>query len=169
MPQDMPIGSIIMYGGDSPDHLPDNWRLCDGSRLPLPSSTTDTYWDFYVATGRGQLFGCDEHYFYLPDMRGMFVRGSAAAIADNPANEDRTTWEGLPWTGEQATLNPNGIGTKQNDELKAHSHSYSASTYLDSGNWSGDDWDNRGAETGETGGSETRPKNISMFYIIKVN
>ena len=88
----------------------------------------------------------------LPDMRGEFVRGF-----DNGRGVD----------------SGRAIRSFQADEIKAHTHDY----FLWSpGGWGyGDGMTNDGivdnrpaAPTTSTGGSETRPRNVAMMYIIKI-
>lgn len=64
-----------------------------------------------------------------------------------------------------------GIGSLQDDELKSHTHTYKRTTWTnrnicnsDCGNFGGSE----GTQTSNsTGGSETRPKNIYVNFIIK--
>lgn len=61
-----------------------------------------------------------------------------------------------------------GVGTYQADEFKLHSHtSYYAATSgtVEAGNEYGRTY-NKGTNTGSTGGSETRPKNIALLPLI---
>jgi len=61
------------------------------------------------------------------------------------------------------------VGSRQADQFLSHNHGYEASTYLGSGlgNWSGGYWDNRPAATNSAGGSETRAKNVYVYYMIR--
>lgn len=163
MSQELPVGSIIMYGGATSSNLPDNWKVCNGAALPLPQNSDSPYWDLFAAVDMGQLYGLNDTDFFLPDLRGLFVRAASGSTSIDPDKGSRKKWDGNTWNGQGE-----GIGTTQEDELKSHTHSYAVSTYYDSGNWSGDDWNNGPGTTGATGGNETRPKNMYMFYIIKV-
>ena len=85
----------------------------------------------------------------LPDMRGEFVRGF-----DNGRGVD----------------SGRAICSFQADDIKAHTHSVttyagvnSSVARIDAGIMSGES----GNSTGSTGGTETRPRNVSMMYIIK--
>jgi hypothetical protein len=85
----------------------------------------------------------------LPDMRGYFVRGSGT-------NSDGTKSD--------------AFGVKQDDAFKKHSHTYSAATTNqkhDFGSQQNHVGAGSGAITGETGDTETRPKNIALLYCIK--
>ncbi|MFH2124141.1 MAG: phage tail protein [Pseudomonadota bacterium] len=83
----------------------------------------------------------------VPDLRGVFLRGLDAG----------------------KSLDPNRVlGSYQADEFKSHTHRYHNQVggdhngYNPAGGWEGGDHD-----TGAAGGSETRPKNIAVNYIIK--
>jgi hypothetical protein len=82
----------------------------------------------------------------VPDLRGEFVRGF-----DNGRGVDA----GRTLLSTQA------------DELKAHTHtyyrSYVAGNAQGAGTFNGD----QQTSTGSTGGSETRPRNVALMYIIK--
>jgi microcystin-dependent protein len=66
----------------------------------------------------------------------------------------------------------NGIGSRQTDELKSHSHFLNAAVHVNvnSPNQNIDDaaprW--RNGNSSATGGNETRPQNMLVNYIIKV-
>lgn len=84
----------------------------------------------------------------VPDLRGEFVRG---------------------WDNGKGTDPGRAIKSSQADELKSHTHTYNtkSSTAPQSGSatqcWVG----SATATTSATGGSETRPRNIALMYIIK--
>ena len=83
----------------------------------------------------------------LPDMRGEFIRGF-----DNGRGVDlgRSI---LSW---------------QDDDLRSHTHSYFQVSGGGGGQTSGGGSSyNRGVSTSNTGGTETRPRNISFNYIVK--
>jgi hypothetical protein len=90
----------------------------------------------------------------LPDLRGYFVRGSGT-------NSDGTA--------------SGTFGAKQTDEFEAHNHSFSNSSYAawtDGGNNEQYTFTQFGSGIGKgtiqnTGGTETRPKNIALLYCIK--
>ncbi len=100
----------------------------------------------------------------VPDLRGMFVRGL-------------NTFENVIGIREDGNEDPDGdlrsAGEYQSDEFKDHNHGFThrwADT-VDQGNMatykSGTN-DNHSAIT-LSGGTETRPKNISVYYYIKIN
>jgi microcystin-dependent protein len=118
-------------------------------------------------------------HFNVPDMRGLFVRGWANGESDDPDRASRTD-RGDGTTGDN-------VGTKQDDEFKSHTHKGKNQT-ADANNADGDTvWVNDnavgvyGSGSGgggggpvgdrnfltDSGGNETRPKNIAMMYIIR--
>ena len=65
----LPVGSIFCFGGSQ---APPNYHLCDGSAF-----SKEDYPDLFGAIGSNYTqSGVDSlHYFNIPDLRGMFVRG----------------------------------------------------------------------------------------------
>lgn len=101
--------------------------------------------------------------FNVPDYRGEFLRGWAHGSSNDPDKASRTN-RGDGQTGDI-------IGTKQGTKLLAHNHfvrEYSGHegnisfSHINS-NTNGD----TGDRTGSTGGSESRPRNVNVMYIIK--
>jgi microcystin-dependent protein len=110
--------------------------------------------------------------FNLPDYRGRFLRG-----VDGTAGRDLDA-------ASRSTASPGGnsgdmVGSVQGDQLTSHGHSVSLGYNSVAGNqypfiaaiWSGElshvvepPSDNY---VGFAGGSETRPKNVNVNYIIK--
>ncbi|MCJ8292717.1 MAG: tail fiber protein [Crocinitomicaceae bacterium] len=169
MSSELPVGSITIYAGANSASLPDNWMICDGSTLSIPQDLGSNNWPLYAALETGSLYGKTPTHFNLPDLQGYFVRGSASSVTGNFGNDNRSTWDNQPWTGAQKTLNPSGIGTTQLDEYKSHSHSTAyanRSSLVSGGTWTGPGLGNE--QTQASGGNETRPVNMYMFYIIKV-
>lgn len=138
--------------------LPDSTCLeCNGQ-----SVTVAGYPDLFSRIG--YTFGGSGANFNVPDFRGYFLRGWDHGAGNDPDAASRTD-RGDGTTGDN-------IGTKQEDEFEEHSHL----TSKDTGNFSsvggggpvafGDPltWTN---STTETGGNETRPKNINVMWVIK--
>lgn len=99
-----------------------------------------------------------------PDLRGLFLRGH---------NRNRTD-------GWQDPAGDRSWNSPQWDAFRSHPHDYgdwyfSESTYGNCGNLGShsSDWDNCPLEmwrtTAETGDVETRPKNMAVNYIMKMN
>ena len=135
----VPSGSVSMYAASAP---PSGWLECDGSAV-----SRTTYSALFAALGT--VFGAGDgvNTFNLPDMRGYFPRGWDNGRGIDPA---RT------------------FGSTQTDALKAHTHTADLAVNTPGG---GDGSSYRAiagaGNTGSTGGTETRPKNISLLFIIK--
>jgi microcystin-dependent protein len=153
------IGTIMPYGGDSSrEELAENgWLPCDGRRLYVKAETKPL---FDVI---GHAFGGDKAgtYFHLPDLRGRFVRGVDAETGRDPDAKNREASNPGGDTGDK-------VGSVQEDALKAHMHATDGKgDYLI--------WHGKSPKTDakvsknpvSIGGSETRPKNIYVNWIIK--
>ena len=145
----MPVSTVLSYAGNSP---PDGYLECNGasvSRLKYRALFHEI----------GTTYGSDSATtFKLPDLRGEFVRG---------------------WDHGRGIDAGRNIGTAQADAFKAHRHAISAlngatADYLggsiaDYGieqNYKSDYYQYPNIMS-STGGTETRPRNIALMYIIK--
>lgn len=133
-----PVGTIQIYPGST---APTGWMICNGSAL-----SKTTYADLFAAIGT--TYGDGGTTFNLPDLSGKFVRG----LGGNAAS----------------------LGNTQNDDIKAHTHTISwqkgQADQNESGTY-GELYDartpyNRTTTTSSVGGTETRPVNMAMNYII---
>jgi microcystin-dependent protein len=162
MNDQLPFGSVIMWCG-AVDHVPDGWLYCNGTVVQQGA-----YPELFKHIGHS--FGnppATDGYdpttqFFLPDFRGYFLRGADDGAGRDPDVASRTDMQ-------NAQAKYDGVGSVQSDEFRSHSHQYSASAYVGSGNWSGKDWNNQTQNTGNTGGSETRPLNAYVYFIIKAS
>lgn len=159
----VPIGSFTAFLGTN---VPENWKEANGESL-----SKATYPELYAQIG--DRYGSDDSLsFNLPDLRGEFIRGW-----DNGRGVD---------TGRQ-------LGSYQADELKSHAH-YMANTgsyahdlstnesiyrarsvgqgHMVNSNFEydlgGSSAEANTGKTSRTGGTETRPRNIAVMYIIRV-
>lgn len=125
------------------------WAPCDGR--PVPNSK------FQTLTSQNQ----------IPDLRGMFLRGLNTFDPFQPVPQI---------SADKADPDTRIVGGYQADELKSHKHTF---TYLKpqpnssrGGNEShkvSDSDNNNSGTTDTTGGAETRPKNVAVYYYIKIN
>ncbi len=154
-----PPGTIVAYGGHA-NNLPPGWLLCDGRSL---SRTTYPRLFGAIATNWGAASSSE---FNLPDLRGMFLRGVNGARSDTFADPDNASRMASAPGG---SIN-NVVGSLQRYQVQAHTHTYSTD-YETTGDDGSSAWYERyGAhlvDTGVTGGSETRPNNAYVNYIIK--
>lgn len=137
----VPPGIINQYAGSV---APGGYLLCDGSAVDRT-----TYADLFAVISTTYGVGDGSTTFNLPDLRGEFVRG-----LDNSRGID---------SGRV-------LGSFQDHEIEAHTHTGT------SGNAGSDptkegggrrDSDDGTYTTGSTGGTETRPRNVALNFIIK--
>lgn len=171
--QATPAGVIAPFAGTS---VPTGWLACNGasvlqSAYPNLFAAIGTTWG---SSGAG--------YFNVPDLRGMFLRGtgtnttgaSSGAVGPAVAGYAADTYLNHSHTATSNVTDP------------THSHSYTAggvaAALLQTGatgaNLSAPAADTTGAAstgitvsttvaTSTTGGTETKPKNYGVLYIIK--
>lgn len=121
---------------------PTGWLKANGAAVSRVA-----YADLFASIGTTFGNGDGFNTFHLPDLRGEFVRG---------------------WDDGRGVDAGRGFGSWQADELREHSHSfkeYYNDVCYDGGGTS--PTRNRDAETGSTGGNETRPRNRAMLACIK--
>lgn len=142
----VPVGHISQIPYTDVD---DGWLECDGSEVSRVE-----YEDLFEKIGISWGSGDDTNTFNLPDLRGEFVRG---------------------WDNGREIDTGRVFGTNQADEFRAHGHRQGRGIgsspgrnargggdgSLESGN------PNIGNYTAATGGSETRPRNVALMYVIK--
>lgn len=160
-----PAGTISAFAGDT---APAGWLLCDGTEI-----SRTTYATLFNTVGSRFGSGNGSTTFRVPDFRGRFLRGKDGNAGRDEDRNSRTAMNTGGATGD-------AVGSVQEDVFKAHYHTY-GDIYHSEGNGtitvpnnkgSGDtDSDNRGLEItrngNNTGGSETRPENATVNYIIK--
>lgn len=168
------VGTIVPYGGPSepgeskPDESkpkpPDGWLWCDGASLDRGE-----YPDLYHAIGTN--FGApDETHFNLPDLRGRFVRG-----VDHGAERDPDASKRGP-SVEGGNIGDH-VGSLQDDAYGKHNHTinsqHAKTDRATVGKSEGDPPAVAGfphspasPHTEDSGGPETRPKNVYVNWII---
>lgn len=135
-----PAGAVLAFAMNA---APAGWLACSGQTV-----SRTTYAALFAAIGTtfdtGGEAGTD---FRLPDLRGEFVRG---------------------WDNSRGLDTGRTFGSAQTDELKAHTHSYQRGAGAGSATGGETPGDLTTVNTGSTGGTETRPRNIALLYCIKV-
>lgn len=141
---EIPIGSIVPYAG-STDGVPAGWLLCDGS-----SYHRDSYPRLHQSIGHVYGLCNDRLRFRVPDMSMRFVRGTSKTLP---------------------------LGTIQRDAIKSHainmvipmrfSNTHGSSDGLDGGTHLFVNRARQGVAGSYIGANETRPKCISMHWIIR--
>lgn len=158
----VPPGTIMAYGGTT---APAGWLLCDGASV----SRTGTYANLFTAISTR--FGTTSSTtFNVPDFRGRFLRGWDSVAARDPDNASRTVMNTGGATG-------NNIGSIQGDDFKAHVHRKFFTGHTDVNGVGSTAVKTRSmypthaaddeGDTNSTGGTETRPLNAYVNYIIK--
>ncbi len=163
----IPAGTVVAYMGVT---APPGWVMCNGASVTITSTLNTDYVALYqLLYGTTSATGT----LVLPDMRGRFLRG-----LDNGANRDFDTGtRGAEGAGKSGS----NVGSVQSDAFANHDHGVSAQgrrttaspdnangvTVIDPGTSGG--WFNNidKIDVLPSGGSETRPKNIAVNYIIK--
>lgn len=151
----LPVGSIvasILTLDDFKRQMPKSevWELADGNKLG-PNALAK------IIAGGGEYSELNPgNVPTKPNLMGVFLRGR--------------DYETIP----QKLRNPDGkvkLGTYQADEFKSHHHSYGGPNG-DNGNRAGqqDAWyQHREYSTGDSGGAETRPRNVTVNFFVRVN
>lgn len=131
------------------------WLICDGTsylRATWPA----------LFTAIGTAYGsADGTHFNVPDMRGMFPRGTDPIGTNDPDNTTRTAQN----TGGNTGAN---VGSQQGWQIQSHTHSVpfdsgggAAETLFSGQNIAGF------TTVGATGGNQTNPINVYVNFFIK--
>lgn len=173
----IPAGTILPFAGTS-GKIPAGFLPCDGSQY-----NTSTYADLFDAIEYA--WGGSGSTFRVPDLRGYFLRGVDNGRGTDPDAAGRTAM----YTGGNTGDN---VGSVQGDQYRSHNHGVSdpghTHSYTDEvqNSEDSDDADDRtiGSDSRNTlnkttgssttgisiqnnGGSESRPRNAYVLYIIK--
>jgi microcystin-dependent protein len=161
----IPTGTVQSFAGVT---VPEGWLLCDGSAV---SRTTYSALFEVISTLHGE--GDATTTFHLPDYRGRFLRGAdnmgTGAAGRDPGGR----------TNANAGGNVDGVGSVQEGGMESHTHiqRYNGTNGADSGpRAAGSAIANsatpanvyQNLTTVATGGTETRPVNASVSWVIKV-
>jgi Phage Tail Collar Domain len=150
----VPIGTIVAYGGDITNVgvasalKGQGWLPCNGSAYSAQDYPE-------LARAIGSSFGS----LRVPDLRGRFLRGTDQGTGRDPDSTSRRA--------ENGGNSGDKVGSVQDDDFKRHRHSYNTFPAARGGIAAGDYWRNGDDQTGETGGNETRPKNVNVNWIIR--
>ncbi|MEI2387473.1 phage tail protein [Breoghania sp. JC706] len=158
----VPVGSIMAFAADTP---PSGWLECNGAAIGRT-----TYAALFASIGTTFGDGDGSTTFNLPDLRGEFVRGWDHGRG---VDADRVfgSWQAGQIEGHtHAVLSEDGystdtrgFGNSNNSGLGQPSRTSAVSglTYYDTA-WDGQPY------IENTGGTETRPRNVALLYCIKV-
>jgi microcystin-dependent protein len=173
-----PVGTVVAFAGPVAS-IPADWMVCDGRRMsrnvhPALFRAIGTTWG-----------GDGAPTFFLPDLRGMFLRGvdkDQSGAATNPARDPGRDQRTAPRAPEPAAGNQqNNVGSVQMDQFQDHGHVITADKTIAGSNNTrdaeeGGDKSNTfppvnltvGQPNSGRHGEETRPRNAYVYYIIRV-
>jgi microcystin-dependent protein len=161
----VPPGSIMAYMGTN---APAGWLLCDGSAV-----SRTVYSRLFGVIGVANGYGDGMNTFNLPDLRAMFLRGVDGDAGIDIERDLRTAAK----PGGNAG---NAVGSVQQDQFKSHNHangvfnrilepSSGASTTATATDVTFNEPDIiNSVPMMNAGGTESRPKNVYVNYIIKL-
>jgi|JI8StandDraft_1071087.scaffolds.fasta_scaffold05444_1 rhizosphere induced protein len=173
----LPVGTVVAFAGkiasfpsEAPSDYTTNiealgWMVCDGRACKISE-----YPELFAVLG--YLYGKENDKFKIPDYRGLFLRGVDGGAKNDPEASSRELPDGTGTKGDE-------VGSRQEDALKAHQHTYKvlqAVVLSEQGKATGAS----SISTEDTEDTvepikpkesisinETRPKNVSVNYIIK--
>lgn len=162
---EFPAGVIFPFAGTA-EHIPPGWLLCDGDTLnkvdyPVLFNIIGVNWGEPTPET-----------FNLPDLRGVFLRGVNGSGNDSFKDPDAVSRISRH-TGGAMGNNP---GSYQTDDFESHNHDWKYGSEGDDSGYGGSASEftfAAGSFTGASspvnnrGGSETRPSNAYVHYIIK--
>lgn len=161
----VPPGSVVAYMGTNP---PAGWLLCDGSAV-----SRTVYSRLFGIIGVSNGSGDGMNTFNVPDLRGMFLRG-----VDGDAGVDID--KALRTAAKPGGNAGNAVGSVQQDQFKSHNHANGPfNQVLRLSNGSSTTTTSSDVTPSEpdivdtvpmlnAGGTESRPKNVYVNYIIKL-
>lgn len=174
----VPIGTILAIPSTG---VPSGYLICDGSQ----NLSRTTYADLFAVIGTAHGFTSGTT-FRIPDYRGRFLRGVDGSAGEDP---DKTSRTAMGTGGNTGNL----IGSVQGDQFKVHKHRMSPGTADTSANAPGgsrrypdisngiqpnwatytgspvsNDATNGSNSPDNDGGTESRPKNAYVNFMIRV-
>lgn len=178
-----PAGTMIAFAGPK-TNIPSGWIVCEGQAV-----SRTTYPELFAAIGNSWGSGDGATTFNLPYTQGQFLRGVNSGTSQDPDAASRTAIA----TGGNVGDN---VGSAEGDLFGSHNHDgatgvagahthaekgfslksidYKGGGSASAGNGTGDEIDRTTGSAGvhshtisADGGSETRPKNVYVYYIIK--
>lgn len=184
IPVGVPVGTVVAYAGlidEDPQQAParrqvlaaQGWLVCDGSAVPVSQYPV-------LAVQLGNAYGNQQDgQFYLPDYRGVFLRG---------VNGDRQAPNNDPGAAQRTGSGPSGqgntgnqVGSLQTSQFQEHEHQYTAGTVTGNFQPGGTPAVTTATQSTTTAvvceagdasstacfGAETRPLNLYVYFLIK--
>lgn len=176
LPQAVPTGSVHLMATTT---APSGYLKCNGAAV---SRTTEAALFAIIGTTWGE--GDGSSTFNLPDLRGEFVRGwadngsvdSGRSFASSQSDQNKQHNHGVTDPGHNHSINDpghihqvqysnsdsgDGVIEESGTGLSGQEPTLSATTGITINNAS------TGISINNHGGSEARPRNIAMMYVIK--
>ena len=139
-----------------------SWLLADGTTLPDQRSPFAIQLLLNRSLYSPSMFSGDQ--VQTPDLRGMFLRG----VNRNTSGSERSKDDGDTVLGRK-------IADPQPDQLKAHVHAMGERKWVSAGpgdqefhNLRGHPNCGKGGCTNSVGGDESRPRNASLYFYVKI-
>lgn len=154
-------GVVVAYAAplSSNASAPAGWLLCDGSAV-----SRTQYAALFAAIGTSAGGGDGATTFNVPDYRGQFLRGFDQGTGIDPDGATRTAMNPGGNAGDQ-------ISTLESGAFASHTHGYAAASLGEGASGGGSTFPTNTVTnnhtTAATGGSETRPMNATVNYLIK--
>jgi microcystin-dependent protein len=172
----VPPGTILPFVGED---VPDGYVLCNGQMVDAISN--NKYLKLFGVIGT-KFGGYGPSNFRVPDLRSYFLRGASATSAFGTFQADATALNGMSASssknGEHSHYSPYAVRADVNSNFTLFGKTGSSTPGTQAhAAWSGNQSDNKYAYTSKSGNhthtitlegdTETRPKNMSVNYIIK--
>jgi microcystin-dependent protein len=156
-------GTIWMFGGPEVN-VPTGWFPCDGRAV-----SRTTYNNLFLALSSGGLCAWGHAdgatAFNVPDFRGLFPRMVSTTLAGASGRDP-----GESSRSPSGDLGASNVGSVQQDALRAHNHSLQYG-FQNGGSGvaiqSSGDSSSPPLQTTAFGGSESRPKNAYVMFMVK--
>lgn len=132
-------GTVAHFAASS---APAGWVKANGAAL-----SRTLYAALFAAIGTTYGSGDGSTTFNVPDLRGEFTRG---------------------WDDGRGADSGRVFGSDQADEIRSHYHSVTSVRQVGGSRWPGGvEGATQTFNTGNTGGNETRPRNVALLACIK--
>jgi len=169
----IPAGTIMAFAGDT-TAIPRGWLLCDGREL---DNNDPRYTQLFNVIKYNWGTSNNAGKFNIPDTRGYFLRGVSYGSGVDP--------DALLRAGYNGSNGGDNVGSRQADIFKSHNHGGGNHSHIWTQSVTIDSWGgnvvlggngtsvNKGTPPSgiiiaTEGGSETRPVNVYVNYIIKL-
>lgn len=173
-----PIGTVVAFAGEVRDtgrivEVVPGWLLCNGAQV-RSGQFPDLFRAIRAAHGNGSDDNVPATDFNLPDLRGLFLRGVNGPRSTPFEDPDAGTRTANHSGGNSGNL----VGSVQPQQVVGHTHAFTERR-LEAEGGSGFEGGGTSSNSGQgggfprtvtttsSGGSETRPKNAYVHWIIR--